>query len=132
MPYCSTCTFSKRDEAPLAIILSSVGKQSLILASVSTISTTIGRSNDSRSTLAGCSLLERPKPHRASNYCRSSNVHFTCLQHDGFVNRITLESGPPRRKEMRDSIASLGTFIFASCHTLCPAVTRGRGALSFS
>src|ERR1035437_8200615 len=60
-PYCSTCTFSTVI-SPEPIISSSTGMNASIFAWLSTISTTIGRSSDSRRIFAECRWLDLPKP----------------------------------------------------------------------
>jgi hypothetical protein len=59
---------------------------------LSTISTTMGRSSDSRSTLVVCSRLEWPKPKGPRGTLAPARCCSARFRHDGFIERLVLQA----------------------------------------
>ena len=71
-------------------MVSSTGRKPLIFSSPSTISTTSGRSWESRRIFVVWMWLECPNPTWAPQHCCPGEVHFACFQYDRFIQRPML------------------------------------------
>ena len=90
VPYWSTCTFSVVTR-PLDIIRRGSAEMSRSFARESMISTTIGRSSESRRILLVWIRLECPKPICPRSTVRTSKMQLPRLEHDGFGERSTVK-----------------------------------------